>query len=109
MASSRKRRLKIKKGETHKSIEIKYCKPEISIQHTREYSKIFVEWEDKNEKSEDLRREGKYHIVSYTYRNEKELDDNIQKISDLKNIFPYLSIKSSLIKYLKTLRPLSYV
>ena len=40
MASSRKRRLKIKKGETHKSIEIKYCKPEISIQYGREYSKI---------------------------------------------------------------------
>jgi len=44
-----------------------------------------------------------YHIVSYTYRNKQELDDNIQKISDLKNIFPYLSIKSSHIKYLKTL------
>jgi len=71
--------------------------------HTSEYSKIFIEWEDKNEKSEDIRREGKYHIVSYTYRNKQELDDNIQKISDLKNIFPYLSIKSSHIKYLKTL------
>jgi hypothetical protein len=32
------------------------------------------------------------------------VDITQQKINDLKNIFPYLSIKSSLIKYLKTLR-----
>jgi hypothetical protein len=111
MASSRKRRLKLRAGKTEQPIpgkkthipavrdERKLITPEASIHHTRLYSKIYICWEEED---------GSQQTMAYKYKTQQDLDQNIAKIKALKDIFPRLSIKKSLIDYLKTLRPAQY-
>ncbi len=69
------------------------------IQHTRLYSKICICWEEED---------GSQQTIGYKYKTQEDLDLNIAKIKALKDIFPRLSIKKSLIDHLKTLRPAQY-
>ncbi len=101
MASSRKRRLKLRAGKTEQPIPGKktHITPEASILHSRLYSKIYICWEEED---------GSQQTMAYKYKTQQELDLNIAKIKALKDTFPRLSIKKSLIDYLKTLRPAQY-